>query len=450
MLYGRAQPSDSWVLLGSLSEPNIGPLGAAPDIQTFSLAGTGLTSVNQVEIISESSAGIFPGLDLQTIGANSVVTIPASQPTATLTSPPNNLTVVAGATLPLAANVNDPSGILSQVQFQIDGQQVGSASSTGPYVYNATAPTTPGSHLITAIAVDNQNRQNSSSATVTVVAADASNPAPSVAILTSVDSRNLAAGSSVTLSATAATASGAALQQVDFYADGTLFASLDGSGNVITSLYPDINRPTRRDASSGLATNTVFQAAYQLPGTAKIVNLIAVALDKLGQSTISNVASIHSTVTSEAPTVLIAGLANGTHVQVGSSNVVTVSANESTISTSAISQVTSQGVVRQDASTAATLALLEYFLNGTKLAQATKPPFTFSFTPPTSGEYVLNAVATDSAGVATVSDPITVIADPVTVTSTVSLAVGGSGAAVEGGAAGVVVVSRTGGATVQP
>ena len=90
---------------------------------------------------------------------------------------------------------------------------------------------------------------------------------------------------------------------------------------------------------------------------------------------------------------------------------------------------------------ASDLASLEYYLNGKRLARATQPPFSFTFAPPAPGKYVLSAVATDTSGLSTVTDPITVTAGD---TPTVNLALGGSGVAVEGGANGVIVVSRTG------
>jgi hypothetical protein len=75
-LYGRIQATDPWVFLGSLSEPNVGALGSSPNIEIFNLAGSGLSQVNQVKIVSTSSAGSFPGLDIQGIGANIVAPIP--------------------------------------------------------------------------------------------------------------------------------------------------------------------------------------------------------------------------------------------------------------------------------------------------------------------------------------------------------------------------------------
>ena len=101
------------------------------------------------------------------------------------------------------------------------------------------------------------------------------------------------------------------------------------------------------------------------------------------------------------------------------------------------------GPVISHAASGITLALLEYYVNGVKLAQAVQPPFSFSFTPPlTRAKYVLSAVATDSTDLATISDPTTVVADPAA--STVNIALSGTSTVVEGGAKAIVVISWTG------
>ena len=95
-----------------------------------------------------------------------------------------------------------------------------------------------------------------------------------------------------------------------------------------------------------------------------------------------------------------------------------------------VTSIAAGGKTRRDA--AGTLALLEYYLNGAKLGEATAPPFNFTFTPPALGKYVLDAVATDASGLASLSAPLNVQADP---PPTVSLAISGS-ATVPGGAKG--------------
>ena len=395
---------------------------------------------------------------------NITQTTTPAPPTVLLTSPPDGLTLEAGSPLPLAANTGDPAGLLGSLQFQIDGQPVGPAVPGASAVYDATVPTTPGSHQITVVATDRQNVPYTSTHTLTVVPVNLADPALRLTILTDLDGRDVATGGSFTLDA-GSPAAGTGLQRVDFYADGTVFASLDGSATPLPA--PPTNpgphqgsaagtpgqpaRPTRRDAAttttaatpSGL--NTVFQAAFQMPGADKLVNLVTVALDQLGRSTVSKVVSVHGRATTDrAPLVAIAGLATDTHLKIGSTNTVSVSASDPDGSAT----MGATGARRVDASSDAVLALMEYFINGAKFGRALSPPFQFTFTPPASGKYVLAAVATDGAGLASVSEPVVVVADAAP--ATVSLGVAGTGIAVEGGARGSVIVTRTGGDVSTP
>ncbi len=353
----------------------------------------------------------------------------APQPTATIASPPDGLTVVTGADLPLAASVNDPGGILSAVQFTINGVEV--ANLLSPFVYTAEAPASPGDYVVALNVSDTQGRTSTSSVTLHVIDASVGSAPPTTALLTPADNHNLAAGSSVTLSVGATADATTALDHVSLYADGVLVTTFNADGSTRGA---NGGQPVHRDAVAGV--KNVFQTKFTLPSADKLVNMITVALDKLGQSTVSKVASIHATATGgQPPSVALGGLPDGAHVKVGSANAITVTA-----SAPATNAIIGPGKTRRDA--ASTLALLEYYLNGTKLAQATQPPFSFNFIPPASGKYVLDAVATDSTGLSAITDPVTVQAD--VVAPTVNLALGGTGGAVEGGANGIIVVTRTG------
>ena len=321
------------------------------------------------------------------------------------------------------------------MQFFIDGSAVGTVSAA-PFVFNATAPSNTGSHSVQAVATDRLGRASTGSATLNVTAALPTVPPPTSSVVTPLANRNLVAGSTVALSVTANVDASTSLDHVGLYANGTLVTTFM-PGDAATQAVP-AGPPTRQDAAR--AASIVFQTTFTLPGVDQVVNLLAVAVDKLGQSSISRIASIHSTVTTDRPPlVALNGVSNSAHVKVGSINAITVTATAA--STNAVAGPRA-GKKRRDA--AGTLALLEYYLNGAKLGEASAPPYSFNFTPPAAGKYVLDAVATDAAGLASITDPVTVQAD-VPVVPTVNLAVSGTGAAVEGGANGVVVVSRTGG-----
>ena len=366
----------------------------------------------------------------------------APQPTIAIASPPNDATFVVGESVPFAASVTDPGGLLSSVTISVNGLPVYQSSGHGPFVKNVdTSPFAPGTYVVTATATDNQGRANSSTITATLIAASMGSNPPTAAVFTPLldangQPRNLAAGSTVTISFTAASADGSDLAKVSLYADGLLVAAFDGAGNALPTAA-SAARAVRRDAPTASGVGAVFQTPYTLPGADKLVNLVAVALDKLGQSTVSNVATIHSTVTNDkAPLVTLAGLASGTHVKRGTTTTISVSASDP----DALTNLVPAGLARADAAGNAQLAALEYFINGISQGKSLQPPFSFDFSPPTSGKYVLSAVATDGAGLATISDPINATVDPVA--TTVSLAAGGTGEAVEGGANGVVIVTR--------
>ena len=231
------------------------------------------------------------------------------------------------------------------MQFFLDGTSLASVSSE-PFLFDATAPTATGSHTVQAVATDLLGRTSTSMVIITVTAAVAAAP-PVSDVVTPADGRSLIAGSTLALSVSAADPA-TALDHVSLYANGTLVKHLrarrqqraDGSRR---------SRPTHPRGAAAAASN-VFQTNFTLPGTDQIVNMVAVALDKLGQSTVSKVASIHSVVTSDRPPLItLGGVNNGAHVTVGSTSAVAVTASASA------TNVFDPGKTRQDAT--GTLAL---------------------------------------------------------------------------------------------
>ena len=369
------------------------------------------------------------------------------QPTVAITSPPTGTTVVVGATVPLAASIINPDGLPGQVQFFIDGAPVDAALTAAPFVTSTTV-TTPGTYTLTAVLTDDQSSTTLASEMFTVVAANPQASAPTAALLTPLAGRNLPAGSTQTITFQAAPGTGLTtpnLSVVSLYVDGALIASFDGQGNPLgTSHAPTGGQPIRRDAATG-PTPIIFQTTYQMPGIDKIVNMLVTALDELGQTTISGVASIHATVTDDVlRQVVFGGLDSGATVITGSTYDLSIYALDPGMAPPAAASAPAAG--RADAGTEP-LALLEYYVGLIGQSLGPNPSYPVTFQPPTSGKYVMHAVATDSAGLASISEPLIVdaVAPP-----TVDLAVGGAGAAVEGGANGIVVVTRTGGDISSP
>ncbi len=88
-----------------------------------------------------------------TIKVNAVVTNPNVAPTVSLTSPSNNASFNAPASISIAANASDADGAVSKVEFYNGSQKLGEDASS-PYTYSWTNAAA-GNYTITAKAYDN-------------------------------------------------------------------------------------------------------------------------------------------------------------------------------------------------------------------------------------------------------------------------------------------------------
>ena len=255
----------------------------------------------------------------------------------------------------------------------------------------------------------------------------------------------------LTLTATANSASTAGLDHVSILVDGQVIATFDAAGNPITtsSTHGGGGKPVRQDAAS-TPLSKLFSATYQMPGLDKILTMIVAATDKLNHTSVSPVTSFHSTVTTDrAPIVSFANASALAKVLVDSVNPVNITASDPDAGTSGTSATTThQGPVRQDAGSDATLAELEFWINGQQVVDHSKTnaldvaSLISSFTPAVAGQYVFHAVSTDASGLATVSDPIILEADAAP--AVVSAVVSGDGLARLGEENGKVAIRRTG------
>lgn len=76
----------------------------------------------------------------------------AQPPTIVITSPANNATFAAGATVPITVNAQAPGGTITKVEFFANGQSIGT-STTAPYSF--AVPNAPqGAYLVTARVTD--------------------------------------------------------------------------------------------------------------------------------------------------------------------------------------------------------------------------------------------------------------------------------------------------------
>ncbi|MGH8025254.1 MAG: glycosyl hydrolase family 18 protein [Pseudoxanthomonas sp.] len=164
-------------------------------------------------------------LDLGTCGTGGT----NQSPTVSLTSPANNATYTAGASITVSANAADSDGTVAQVQFFRGTTSLG-IDTSAPYSVSWTNAAA-GSYAVKAVATDNAGATGTSAlANITVnpvTSPDTTAPSvPAGLAATSVTS------SSVTLSWTASTdnAGGSGVAGYDVYRNGSLVGSPAGVG----------------------------------------------------------------------------------------------------------------------------------------------------------------------------------------------------------------------------
>jgi hypothetical protein len=144
-------------------------------------------------------------------------------PTAVLTAPSNGQTFFAGQPVPLAATASDSDGMVSKVEFLVDGLTVG-ALAAPPFTQPST-PLAAGSHTVQARATDNTGAVTTS-ASVTINVNQ--NTAPITAITAPTGNQAFAVGQAITITATASDPDGT-VAKLEFLADGAVIGSLTAS-----------------------------------------------------------------------------------------------------------------------------------------------------------------------------------------------------------------------------
>ncbi len=140
----------------------IGVDTTSPYTLTWSGVGAGSHSITAVATDSDGAT--------TTSAAVQVSAAVNAPPTIAIVSPGDGASFTAPATISLIANASDSDGTVQQVAFFVDGQPIGTATSS-PYSL-AWASVPAGSYTITAVATDNQGATATSAAvhvTVTTV-----------------------------------------------------------------------------------------------------------------------------------------------------------------------------------------------------------------------------------------------------------------------------------------
>jgi hypothetical protein len=262
-------------------------------------------------------------------------------PTVTFTSPANGSTV--SNTISVAASASG-SAAIANVQFKVDGSNLGGPITVAPYSVSLNTTTlTNGSHTLSAVALDTLGNSGSASVTVTV-----SNTVPPPAVTFS----NPVNGSTVsnTITVSASVSGSAAIANVQFKVDGSNLG-----GPITAAPY-----------SVSLNTKTLTSGSHTLS---------AVATDTLGNSGSASVTVTVSNIV-PPPTVSFSSPVNGSTV----SNTITVTAT---------------------ASGNAPIASVQFKVDGSNLGgPLTVAPYSISLntTTLTNGNHTLSAVAVDTLG----------------------------------------------------
>jgi xyloglucan-specific exo-beta-1,4-glucanase len=168
---------------------------------------------------------VFGRFYMATVGRGIVYgesTTAANQtPTVSITSPANNASFTAPASVTINANAADADGTVSKVEFY-NGTTLLGSDATSPYSF-AWSSVAAGTYSLTAKATDNAGATTTSAA-VSISVASATNQAPTVSITSPANNASFTAPASITINANAADADGT-VSKVDFYNGTTLLGS---------------------------------------------------------------------------------------------------------------------------------------------------------------------------------------------------------------------------------
>ena len=346
---------------------SIGTATAFPYLVTWTPAGTGTYTVTAVATDNMGN---------KSLAATSIVTVnTGTSPTITLTSPNNNAAYSVGDPITLAATTNLGAGLVSSVQFFVNGVQTAAitAGVTGGTLPLFTAKFTPaagGSYTFVAVVTDIAgNRTTSSPATVTV----STGSVPTVSLAPALAGASFPVNTSQILSATVI-ANGGSITGVEFFANGL---------------------------SLGKAAAFPYAIAWTPTGTG-VYSITAVATDSQGNITTSAMISVTATGSAGPAVSVVAPVASST-----------------------IAVNTPQTLTATASSLSGFITSVQFYVNGLPFGAAvTAYPYSTPWTPTSTGTYSIKARATDSFGnitdsvaigltVATTPPPVVSITNPV-------------------------------------
>jgi chitinase len=278
-------------------------------------------------------------------------------PTTSITSPANNASFTAPASITINANASDSDGTISKVDFY-NGTTLLGTDTSSPYSFSWTS-VAAGTYSLTSKATDNGGATGTS-AVITVTVTTASNPAPTTSITSPTNGAAFTAPASITINANAADTSPGTVSKVDFYNGTTLLGT---------------------DTSSPYSFSWTNVAAGTYSLTTKATD---------NQGAVGTSAAISITVnaaSNPAPTTSITSPANGATFTEPAS--ITINANASDTSPGTVSKV-------------------DFYNGSTLLGTDTSSPYSFSWAGVVAGTYSLTTKATDNQGAVGTSAAVSV------------------------------------------
>lgn len=333
----------------------LGSDASSPYTFTWSSVSTG--NYNLTAIATDNS-GATTTSTIVTI----VVAVPANiLPVTSITSPLNNATFTAPATIIINANASDIDGAITKVAFYNGTTLLGSDLSS-PYTFT-WAGATAGNYPLTVKATDNSNGTTTSSI-INVVVNPPVNIVPVVNITSPANNNSYTAPSTITINADASDTDGT-ITKVEFY-NGAVLLGLD-----VTAPY-------------AVTWSGVAEGNYTL--TAKATD------------------NSNAVITSSVVNISVNAAAN-------------VLPNISITSPSNNSIYTAIAAITVDVNatdTDGSISKVEFYNGAIKLGEDLTAPYSLLWTNVTAGTYTLTAVATDNVNGMRTSSPITTVVNTIT------------------------------------
>jgi uncharacterized repeat protein (TIGR02543 family) len=279
--------------------------------------------------------------------------VPNQPPSVTLTSPVNNSTYTAPATVNLAATASDSDGTIASVRFY-SGTTLLNTATSSPYTYSWTG-VGAGSYALRAVATDNQGATSTSTVVnITVYSSGTPvNQPPTVNLTSPVNGSTYTAPATVNLAATASDSDGT-IASVRFYSGTTLLNT---------------------------ATSSPYTYSWTGVGAGSYA-LRAVAQDNQGATSTSTISNITvSAPVNQPPVVNLTSPVNGSTYTAPAGITLTATATDAD----------------------GTIAAVRFYSGTTLLNLDNASPYTYTWMGVSSGTYQLYATATDNQGAVSTS-----------------------------------------------